>query len=202
MIEAVLRQHLWMSIHFLNADKYHPFSVVFYASRSILETHRPFTTYERDSIARSPCRPIVAGRDPVYGTSVDDVHRSITAVPGEILLGSSMELTDRIGWGAQFHCGKKMGCNERHNVLTRLTCSQERIPLIIERNFIVLLIFQGPVAEEFIFRGCLVALVSHSGASLKTMVFGLPFVFGIGTFSSCSLQGDHKVEARSFFDHC
>ncbi|KAI7820851.1 hypothetical protein BC939DRAFT_218661 [Gamsiella multidivaricata] len=42
------------------------------------------------------------------------------------------------------------------------------------RNYIV-----GPIAEEFIFRACMVAVVSYSGASIRSMVFGLPMVFGI-----------------------
>ncbi|KAG0018596.1 hypothetical protein BGZ81_010166 [Podila clonocystis] len=42
------------------------------------------------------------------------------------------------------------------------------------RNYIV-----GPVAEEFIFRACMVSITAFSGASIKAMVFGLPLVFGI-----------------------
>ncbi|KAI8363213.1 hypothetical protein B0O80DRAFT_8661 [Mortierella sp. GBAus27b] len=42
------------------------------------------------------------------------------------------------------------------------------------RNYIV-----GPIAEEFIFRACMVSTLACSGASLKAMVFGLPLVFGI-----------------------
>ncbi|KAG0325499.1 hypothetical protein BG000_001775 [Podila horticola] len=42
------------------------------------------------------------------------------------------------------------------------------------RNYIV-----GPVAEEFIFRACMVSITAFSGASMKAMVFGLPLVFGI-----------------------
>ena len=98
-----------------------PLSVVLYASRTILETHWPFSAYECDSIAQSLCPSNVVGRDPVYGASVDDVHRPVTAIPDEVSFVSSMELTDRTGWGAQLHRGKQMVCNEdrKHNVLTR-----------------------------------------------------------------------------------
>ncbi|KAF9973749.1 hypothetical protein BGZ73_002990 [Actinomortierella ambigua] len=42
------------------------------------------------------------------------------------------------------------------------------------RNYIV-----GPLAEEFIFRGCMVAITAISGATKSAMVFGLPMVFGV-----------------------
>ncbi|KAI8595530.1 hypothetical protein EDD21DRAFT_390997 [Dissophora ornata] len=42
------------------------------------------------------------------------------------------------------------------------------------RNYIA-----GPVAEEFIFRACMVAIAACSGGSMRGMVFGLPLVFGI-----------------------
>ncbi|KAF9428386.1 hypothetical protein BGZ94_002564 [Podila epigama] len=42
------------------------------------------------------------------------------------------------------------------------------------RNYIV-----GPIAEEFIFRACMVSITVFTGASVKAMVFGLPLVFGI-----------------------
>ncbi|KAG0302613.1 hypothetical protein BGZ98_007356 [Dissophora globulifera] len=42
------------------------------------------------------------------------------------------------------------------------------------RNFVA-----GPISEEFIFRSCMVAIVSKSGASSFTMIFALPLVFGI-----------------------
>ncbi|KAF9539668.1 hypothetical protein EC957_005128 [Mortierella hygrophila] len=45
------------------------------------------------------------------------------------------------------------------------------------RNYIV-----GPIAEEYIFRACMVSITATSGASPKAMIFGLPLVFGIGTF--------------------
>ncbi|CAO3572723.1 unnamed protein product [Mortierella alpina] len=47
--------------------------------------------------------------------------------------------------------------------------------LIGTRNFVV-----GPLSEEFIFRACMVAIVAHAGASSYAMIFGLPWVFGIG----------------------
>ncbi|KAF8930193.1 hypothetical protein BGZ47_000702, partial [Haplosporangium gracile] len=42
------------------------------------------------------------------------------------------------------------------------------------RNYIV-----GPIAEEYIFRACMVSITAMSGASPKAMIFGLPLVFGI-----------------------
>ncbi|KAF9159378.1 hypothetical protein DFQ26_006603 [Actinomortierella ambigua] len=42
------------------------------------------------------------------------------------------------------------------------------------RNYVV-----GPLAEEFIFRACMVAVTSISGATKSAMVFGLPMVFGV-----------------------
>lgn len=42
------------------------------------------------------------------------------------------------------------------------------------RNYIV-----GPIAEEYIFRACMVSITATSGASPKAMIFGLPLVFGI-----------------------
>ncbi|KAF8941146.1 hypothetical protein BGZ58_001862 [Dissophora ornata] len=39
--------------------------------------------------------------------------------------------------------------------------------------------YKGPISEEFIFRACMVATVSHSGSTSYAMVFGLPLVFGI-----------------------
>ncbi|KAF9429204.1 hypothetical protein BGZ76_001670 [Entomortierella beljakovae] len=46
--------------------------------------------------------------------------------------------------------------------------------LIGMRNLVV-----GPVSEEFIFRGCMVAVVAFSGASTSKLIFALPLVFGI-----------------------
>ncbi|KAK3816881.1 MAG: hypothetical protein J3R72DRAFT_45751 [Linnemannia gamsii] len=42
------------------------------------------------------------------------------------------------------------------------------------RNYIV-----GPIAEEYIFRACMVSITAMSGASPKAMIFGLPLVFGV-----------------------
>ncbi|KAG9062905.1 CAAX prenyl protease [Linnemannia hyalina] len=47
------------------------------------------------------------------------------------------------------------------------------------RNYIV-----GPIAEEYIFRACMVSITATSGASPKAMIFGLPLVFGIGEHTS------------------
>ncbi|KAF9326570.1 hypothetical protein BGZ91_001875 [Linnemannia elongata] len=51
------------------------------------------------------------------------------------------------------------------------------------RNYIV-----GPIAEEYIFRACMVSITATSGASPKAMIFGLPLVFGIGDWSPFNLE--------------
>jgi prenyl protein peptidase len=45
------------------------------------------------------------------------------------------------------------------------------------RNFII-----GPLTEEIVFRGCILALHSLSGFSKKQLIFLTPLYFGIGTY--------------------
>ncbi|KAF9088846.1 hypothetical protein BGX29_012358 [Mortierella sp. GBA35] len=62
------------------------------------------------------------------------------------------------------------------------------------RNFVV-----GPISEEFIFRACMVAIVSNSGAGSYLMIFVLPLVFGIAHINHAYESYVKKGRTRQAF---